>query len=167
MKIFKETQSFTQSWFVALIAISVLVPIAIFTKEFLKENSEIDTIQFMLFIFLTLGSILPIFFFKLKTRIDEKGVHFKFSPFHRSFRSLTWKEIKTIEIRKYDALSEYGGWGVKGGFLWKRKSGVAYNVKGNIGIQLTLTNDKKILIGTQKQEEVNRVLKNYNPENNL
>ena len=35
------------------------------------------------------------------------------------------------------------------------------NVKGDIGIQIHFKNGKKLLIGTQKKEEVLLTLKNY------
>jgi uncharacterized protein YlzI (FlbEa/FlbD family) len=57
-------------------------------------------------------------------------------------------------------LGEYGGWGLR--YSFNKKRGNAINVSGDIGIQLTLTNGKKLLIGTQKKEAVNRVLKTYN-----
>lgn len=64
-------------------------------------------------------------------------------------------------VRTYDALSEYGGWGLKGGALWNNSKGKAINVSGNIGIQLELKNGKKLLIGTQKKKEAENVLLNY------
>jgi hypothetical protein len=36
----------------------------------------------------------------------------------------------------------------------------AYNVKGNIGLQLGLKNGKKLLLGTQKGAEIEAALKN-------
>ena len=56
---------------------------------------------------------------------------------------------------------EYGGWGLRGGFFLNKGKGTAYNVSGNIGIQLEFVNGKKILIGTHKRDEVDRVLKTY------
>jgi len=105
--------------------------------------------------------IAPIFFFKLKTRIDEIGIHFQFFPFHFSAKTIAWSELKSAETRKYNAISEYGGWGLKGGFFWRKSKGVAYNVSGDIGIQLEYKTGKKILIGTQLLNDVNSVLKTY------
>ena len=112
----------------------------------------------MLMIVLLTGAI---FTFKLQTRIDEKGIHYQFFPFHLKTRTIYWSQIKEVYVRKYDAISEYGGWGVKGGAIWNKKKGKSINVKGNIGIQLTLKNSEKILIGTQKETAANSVLKTY------
>ncbi|NNE30744.1 MAG: hypothetical protein HKN40_00090 [Winogradskyella sp.] len=77
------------------------------------------------------------------------------------FRVLKWNDINSAYVRQYDALSEYGGWGLKGGNLWKKSKGKAINVSGDIGIQLELNNGKRLLIGTQKKVEAENVLVTY------
>ena len=72
---------------------------------------------------------------------------------------------------------EYGGWGkrngIAGGNKWYKmkfsigkvrfpqfeSNNIAYNMSGNIGLQLVLNNNKRILIGTQKPEDLSDVLK--------
>lgn len=63
--------------------------------------------------------------------------------------------MKKVYVRKYLPLREYGGWGLRWGIFG---SGTAYNISGNMGIQLVLQNGKKILVGTQKAEECRRIL---------
>jgi hypothetical protein len=63
----------------------------------------------------------------------------------------SWEEIEKISVREYSPLFEYGGWGIRRG-----KSGRAYNVKGNIGLQLVLKNGKKILLELKKQKNSNK-----------
>ncbi|CAM1369463.1 conserved hypothetical protein [Tenacibaculum litoreum] len=161
MKVFKEEQRFTQSWLIILITISIIVPITLIIKEYMKENSTMSSTEFILTSLGITLSITFIFFFKLTTKIDEIGIHYQFFPFHLSIRKITWTEINKIHVRKYEPISEYGGWGLKGCFLWNKGKGTAINVSGNIGIQIELKNGKKLLIGTQKEQEVKRVLENY------
>ena len=161
MKIFKEEQRFTQTWLIVLLGISVVVPIILITKEYLEENSSMTTNEFIL----TLGGIIVslslIFFFKLTTRIDETGIHYQFFPFHFSLRLIKWSEIEKAYVRTYDPIGDYGGWGLKGGSLWNKKKGNAINVSGDVGIQLELKTGKKLLIGTQKENEAKQVLNTY------
>jgi hypothetical protein len=161
MKIFKEEQRFTQTWLIILLAVSVLVPIGIICKEYFKEDTTMTTNEFVLTNLGILISISFIFLFKLTTRIDEKGIHYQFFPFHFKLRLISWNEISKATIRTYDPIGEYGGWGLKGGSLWNKSKGKAINVSGDIGIQLELVNGKKLLIGTQKKEEAKRVLETY------
>ncbi|CAM1350019.1 hypothetical protein [Tenacibaculum crassostreae] len=159
MKVFKEEQRFTQTWLIILLSVSIIIPIVLIVKEYLEENSKMSTNEFLL----TLGGIILsvsfIFFFKLTTRIDEKGIHYQFFPFHLSKKTVAWLEIKKAYVRTYEPISEYGGWGLKNLF-WK-KNGSAVNISGDIGIQLELSNGKKLLIGTQKENEAKRVLETY------
>jgi len=156
MRIFKEEQRFTQWWLWLLLSCIMLIPVygiikqLIFKKSF--GDSPMSTNGLIIF---TIGMILFLVFFlflRLKTRIDETGVHFQFFPFHFSARTIAWSELTTAKTKKYRPILDYGGWGIKHG---------SYTVKGNIGLQLALKNGKKILIGTQKLQEVNSVLKSY------
>ncbi|QMU66649.1 MAG: hypothetical protein GKR88_05560 [Flavobacteriaceae bacterium] len=67
--------------------------------------------------------------------------------------------MESVTIRKYNAITKYGGWGLKGNF--RRKRGKAVTVSGNTGIQLTLKNTQKLLIGTQKENDVKKVVATY------
>ena len=82
MRIFKEEQRFTQLWLIVLLAVSLIVPIAIVVKEYMQENSSMSTNELILTLSGILVSVAFIFFFKLTTRIDEKGIHYQFFPFH-------------------------------------------------------------------------------------
>lgn len=161
MKIFKEEQHIKQNWLKVLLAVSIVVPIIMVTKEYLEEISKITTNEFVLILLGISISVAFIFFFKLKTRIDEIGIHYQFSPFHLKMKIIQWKEIKKVHVRNYDPIGEYGGWGLKGGFFWNKEKGKCLNISGDIGIQLLLKNGKKLLIGTQKKEEAIQVLKTY------
>ena len=69
MKIFKEEQRFTQTWLIVLLAFSIIVPIAITTKEYLAIDSKITTNQFVLTLIGISISVTFIFFFKLKLEL--------------------------------------------------------------------------------------------------
>ena len=159
MKVFKEEQRFTQSWLIVIVIISALVPVGVIINEYSKSNTNMS---FTVLLLTTLSIIFfsgLIFFFKLKTRIDEIGIHYQFSPFHFSLRTIKWNEIQKAYVRNYDPIGEYGGWGLKGG--WSKSKGKAINVSGDIGLQLELKNGKKLLIGSQKENELKQVISNY------
>jgi hypothetical protein len=161
MRIFKEEQRFTQTWLILLLGISLITPIILITKEYLEENSKMTTNEFVLTIVGISVSVSLIFIFKLTTRIDEKGIHYRFFPFHLSLRTISWSEITTSKVRTYDPIGEYGGWGLKGGAFWNKGKGKAINISGDIGIQLELKSGKKLLIGTQKKDDAKKVLEAY------
>ena len=144
----------------------MLVPIGLIVGTYIKDPNSFTPIEFVLIMSLMVVASGFIFLFKLTTRVDEKGIHYKFFPFHRKHRTIHWNEISEAYIRKYDPISEYGGWGIKGGKLWNKSKGTAVNVSGDVGIQLELKNGKKLLIGTQKRDEAERVLAMYNTKIN-
>lgn len=94
---------------------------------------------------------------RLETIIKEDGIYYKFFPFHFVFRKIAWTQVQDVWIRTYSPIAEYGGWGPRSG-----PSGQAFNVRGSQGLQVVLTNGNKVLFGTQKPEEVNKVLETLN-----
>ncbi|WP_299524386.1 hypothetical protein [Winogradskyella sp.] len=161
MRIFKEEQRFTQLWLIVLVVVSMMVPLGIILGSYIKNPNRFSGLELITIIgIITLASGI-IFIFKLSSRIDELGIHYKFFPFHLKSRLIKWQDINTAYVRTYDAITEYGGWGLKGGALWKKSKGTAINVSGDIGIQLELKNGKKLLIGTQKENEAKKILETY------
>lgn len=137
--LFTEKQRFTQWWL-------WLIMILVVASAFYYEESTLE---------MAVALIIPIFLFvlSLETEISKEGISVRFFPFHLKKKFFSWDEIAKAEVREYSPLLEYGGWGIRRG-----KSGVAYNVKGNMGLQLVLKSGKKILIGTQKTEELKQIL---------
>lgn len=161
MRVFIEEQRFTQPWLIILLVVTALVPISMTIGTYLNDPNAYSLEEFVLFIVAILFVFGLIFLCKLTTRIDEQGIHYKFFPVHWKYRLIKWNEINKVYVRTYDALSEYGGWGLKGGVLWNASKGKAINVSGNIGIQLELKNSKKLLIGTKRKEEAKNILATY------
>ncbi len=158
MKVFVEEQRFSSYVFIGLF-VSFCVVTFVPLKEidtFIDKDFSIILLKFLGSIVVLLVGILFLFL-KLKTRIDEKGIHYQFLPFHFSEKSILWGEIEQCYVRKYSPIMEYGGWGIRG----ISKKNKAYNTKGNIGLQLILKNGHKLLIGSQLQTELEQVIKNY------
>lgn len=159
MKIFKEKQRFTQTWLIVLLASNAVISFMLITKEYTSQKMALE--EYIMTLLLVTGSICLIFVFQLKTRIDEYGIHYQFFPFHLKMKKILWEEITTIEVKKYDPITEYGGWGLKGSMPWKKKKKRAYTVSGYVGIYIELKNKNTILIGTKEKEKVKQVVGNY------
>ena len=160
MKVFLEEQKFNQP----LVIIGLSMAFIVVATSIYKGRTEIATNSIGEQIGALSGLIIIAFvallfvFLKLKTRIDEIGIHYKFHPFHLTFKTITWETIANCNIRNYNAITEYGGWGMKFSFFKKGKS---FTTKGDVGLQIELKNGKRILIGTQKKEELQRTLDTY------
>jgi hypothetical protein len=103
---------------------------------------------------------------KLNVKIDQCGVSYRYWPFTKQ-RSISWTKIDKMYLRKYDALGEYGGWGVKHR-LWFKFNDKAYifNDK-NLGLQLELHTNKKLLFSTTKADELVLFLINLKRQYNI
>jgi hypothetical protein len=86
---------------------------------------------------------------KLYVEITHNDIRFRFPPFLNKWKSINKIEIERFEVRTYKPVWEYGGWGIKGNTRNK-----AYNVKGNIGLQIYLKDSKKVLFGTQHKQAI-------------
>ena len=156
--LFKEEQQFRQWWQIVFIlgsTVSVII-INIYTlymqivKGVQVGNSSAPNVVMVGVIFAMLIAIWVYFSMKLEVWIDQDGIHYRFFPRIIKNQFISKEEIQRFEIRKYNAVWDYGGRGIRKGF--GRKWGRGYIVNGNIGLQLYLKNGKKILFGTQRSQ---------------
>lgn len=163
---FYEEQRFNQKWLWLIIIISGLFVIGLFGYGLIKQvfmriqfgdNPMSNNALTCTFIFTILLFCIIIWLFsisKLITRIDKFGIEFRFIPYHSKFKIISWSDIERVEVKRYKPLKEYGGWGIRSG-----KNGKAYNVDGDKGLLIFFKTGKQILIGTQKDVELNEFLK--------
>ncbi|SFG80003.1 hypothetical protein [Pedobacter insulae] len=166
---FEEKQQLKLWWLYILLAIeSIVIGSIVFldkggiTLETLKESYFAPIwallLPFVIIYFVTKNSLTLI--------INPAGVIYHYWPFSKK-RMITWTDIDKIYLRRYDALGEYGGWGVKHR-LWFKFNDKAYIFNDeNIGLQLELSNRKKILFSTAKANELNLFLINLKRTNNI
>ncbi|MGP4079579.1 DUF6141 family protein [Pseudalkalibacillus sp. R45] len=158
--LFKENQRFT-SWYFILI---VLFLIGVMWYGFIQQiyfgkpfgtNPASDTTLWVLWVLF--GIAFPIFFLTitLTTEINESGIFVRFRPFHLKKRKFMFSEMKSINVETYNPLREFFGFGLR----FSLNGTTAYNVKGSKGIRIEMMDGRKYLIGTQKAEEVEKLIR--------
>ena len=157
---FYEIQRFRQwwLWLIILFVVGFSFYNLIENAAYFSTSELIITSSVSVFIFLLF------FFTKLETKIDELGIRVRLFPFHLQFKYFPWKNIDKAFIREYSPLMDYGGWGLRIGFFGR---GRAYNISGNLGLQLVFKDGKKLLIGTQKSNEIKQFLEQITKVKNL
>jgi hypothetical protein len=157
--LFTERQRFKQWWiWLILLGINGLFLFGVFRQviggQQFGDNPMSDT---GLIVATGLTIVLTLLFvnFRLDTRINKDGIYVRFFPFHLKFKHYSWDSLTKSFVRQYSPISEYGGWGLRYGLFGKGK---AYNVSGDKGLQLEFTDNKKLLIGTNKPEELTETL---------
>jgi len=156
---YREVQHFRQLllWVLLLCiagaAIYAIVEQLVLGKPF-GDNPASDAVLIVIVVIFGFG--FPLFFYliNLTTVVRGDGLYYRFFPMHLSFRKISFTNLKTYEVRTYSALREYGGWGIRWGL-----KGKAYNVSGNRGVQLELSNGERILIGSRRPDELAEALK--------
>jgi len=159
--LFKEEQRFNQWWLWLIIISATLIStvpfmIGIYTQEVLGKpwgNNPGSTVLLVFVLILDLVLMLGIIWLFLKmslqVEISEGGLHYKFPPLLVKWETIAKEEIGSFTVRTYRPVSEFGGWGIKGS---SRKK--AFNISGNIGLELVLKNGRKVLFGTQKSQAI-------------
>jgi len=152
---FSEEQKFNQLWvWIILLPVIVIVGVQIFDLLNNNEslNLENESLTGMIISIVVVAAVAALFMtMKLTTRIDKLTIRVRFYPFIN--RTIPWQDVEEAYVRTYKPLLEYGGWGIR-----RRIGSIAYSVSGKQGLQLSLTNGKKVLIGTKKVEELKSLL---------
>lgn len=156
--IFREIQRFA-SWLRWVIAVSMgfgVVLNCFALHEMSSRQLLTDTDILPIISLIALGVLLPIaiallfWLLKLETEVRADGLYVRFFPFHIQFKKFAPEDWSEHHARTYRPILEYGGWGIRCGW----RGGKAYNVSGNQGVQLVFKDGKRLLIGSQKAEEL-------------
>jgi hypothetical protein len=162
--IFSESQKFKQWWlWLILLGLNVLFIFGYLQQVLTGKqfgDRPMSNNGLLAITVLTVMLSLLFYFLRLDTQIKKDGVYVRFSPFQRRFKYYNWNQIKRSYVRKYNPITEYGGWGLRAGIFG---SGKAFNISGNQGLQLEFFNDKKLLIGTKKPDELAKAIRFYSP----
>jgi hypothetical protein len=145
----RERQRFTQPWlWLLVLGVTVIIWGGGFQQLVLGtpfgNNPAPDIVLLIMLILFGIGFPLLVLRARLDSEVTTDGIRIRFFPFHIRFREWTFDDIDSVEARTYSPISEFGGWGIRLGCRC-----MAYNVKGDQGIQLVLRTGRRILIGTQ------------------
>lgn len=158
---FREEQRFKVWWaWLGIIVLNLLFIYAIIQQVIMGKpfgaEPAADYVLVLIEIFLLLF-FLFLLSIKLKTRITDEGIFYRFFPFQFKEKLIEWHELRDTYIRKYNSFHEYGGWGIRYG---SPKVGRAVNTSASSdkGLQLQFNDGKLLLIGTRKPEEIELII---------
>lgn len=164
--LFVEEQYFNQKWITGILVLFFLIFFwAIIQQELFDipfGNNPISSVYLFLFGLIPFAFLILLQKTKMITKIYTEGISVKIKPFHLKQKIYNFDEIESIYTREYKPIAEFGGWGIRIGL-----KGKAYNMNGNMGLQLELKNGKKVLIGSQKPLELETVIRKYTSAQDL
>jgi hypothetical protein len=164
--LFVERQQFRQRWLWLLLGGSALLQIGIFGWAIIQQivlgrpwgnhpTSDAALIGITAMVLpIAFGLRVLFYYCGLTTTVRRDGVYLRFSPFHRREMPVNLRDAVRFEARTYSPLREYGGWGIRMGY--KRR---AYNVAGNRGVQIEYKDGSRLMIGSQRPEELEQAIR--------
>ncbi|MCF8234309.1 MAG: DUF6141 family protein [Bacteroidales bacterium] len=165
---FKEKQRFNHWWIIAIVTIVTGLWLWAFIQQIILGipfgTRPAPDLALIIILVLVLIPVLIFAFHSMHTEIRSDGIYYRLAPIMRS-KKIKTEDITEWHLRKYKPVREFGGWGIR--FSFRKKGSKTYNVKGKSGLQLKLDSGKKILIGTQKPEEIEKAMEKLLPDKNL
>ena len=152
--IFIEHQRFRQRWLWVVITLAglLILSIQLLLQRTLRGYPSslamilaAAPVGFMVWFYLAIT---------LTVRVDANGVHVRFFPLHKL--TIPFRRIVASNACDYDPHGEFGGWGMKGP---PGRWGWCFTVSGRRGVRLDLENGHRLLIGSQRAEELAAAIK--------
>ncbi|TCD18102.1 hypothetical protein EZ456_21915 [Pedobacter psychrodurus] len=167
---FKEKQSLKLWWLYVLLAIDAVLVLSIVLFD--KGGMNFETLKANYFapfwaVFLPFAIIYLLQKNMMTLQIGAEGISYKYFPFQSKLKLLSWINIEKVYINKYNALGDYGGFGVRSR-LWFRFNDKAYLLNDkDKGLQIEFKNGKKLLFSSNKIDELEMFLINLKTKYNI
>jgi hypothetical protein len=118
-----------------------------------EPMSDAGLVFFMIFALLFRSAISWLLLAaKLELKVEKMRVGYRFFPFLRGWKYIAKEKIESWTVGKYFAL----GYGIHFGFKY-----TTLNAKGNMALHLQLKKSRPLRIGTQKPDELRRIMQKY------
>ncbi len=144
--VFSERQSFASNRIALLCGAGALLA---FGGALFAASREATASPGSLISLVLLAAVAAFLFWgELRVEVRESALLVRLVPLTRQHR-FGWETIRSAEARTYRPILEYGGWGIRYG-----KAGKAYNVSGPRGVQLEFHDGSRLLIGSQRADEL-------------
>ncbi len=103
--------------------------------------------------FITAAALLPLAV-PMTISVDDTSVHVSFAKILK--RTIALKDVAGAEVREYQPINDFGGWGWRKGF--GTPGAMAYTTKGRTAVVLTLHDDREVYLGVDDEEGLLAVL---------
>lgn len=91
------------------------------------------------------GLLMLLFAGGFRFVLHQKGLEVQFGTLSIPIKRIPREEIESFELQEYNALADYGGWGLR----WGRNNTTAYIISGDTGL-LVKTAKRNYLIGSSR-----------------
>jgi len=151
--VFSETQRIARVWWVsAVVGVGAVAAWIMFVRQVLMHHPvgshPVSNVS-MLLLWVIVGLVAPqvLLICGLTTVVRRDDVLVSYPPF--ASRTIPLAEVMRAEAVTYRPFGDYWGWGVRG-----RRGNLCYTVRGTRGVRLVLSDDRRLLLGSQRPEEL-------------
>lgn len=150
---FHEVQYVRQNRLFHVIWIAVIIMWILFIQQIIfgqTVGNQPAPDWFVILLWFLIGIGLPAVMWTARMVVDvtDKHVTIQYQPIVK--KVIEMHQIDAVEATTYRPIREYGGWGM----IWLWNNVRAYTVVGNEGVMLTMTDGKRILIGSQQADDL-------------
>ncbi|MGC9946677.1 MAG: hypothetical protein ABSF64_09955 [Bryobacteraceae bacterium] len=148
---FHEEQRFEWFWTAIFCIPALIVGYGLYRQMGLNQPSMSPSLLWPAF---AVALVVAIWFLRLKlvTEVRDDGLFILFVWLWPE-RTIPWDQIRGVETRTYRPIRDFGGWGVR----WAAR-GIVYHARGNRGARLVLASGERVLIGSQRPDELVRAI---------
>lgn len=150
---FQEVQRFRQNRLVYLIGLGLVCGAGGTVAAATAGGPVGPALPLILGIFAGVGALA--WAGQLRIEVRDDALYARLFPLTRQHR-FSWSEIRSAEPVTYRPIRDYGGWGLR----WGRE-GKAYNVSGNRGVQLEFQDGRRLLLGSQRADELAAAIREH------
>ncbi len=159
-----EEQRFTNvRWLWLVLALIILLPLLLtFNDRGMNQQEIIMLLLSTLFASVPVVAIL--LYSKLQLRIDDVGIHYKFFPGVWKWKTIAKTEIESFEFSTMNSIFEKLECGYSRNLF---SNSIRMNITGKKFLRMKLKDGRRIKIGSENPEEMERALKRLTTEYSL
>jgi hypothetical protein len=154
MVIFREEQRFRRNWAYVTLIPPLIVAYGLY-RQIAKSGPLGDNpaAAMVLWSALAATGAVALWFFqaRLITEVRDNVLWIRLLLWPE--RSIPWTEIRWVEAFTFRPIKDYGGYGVR----WNER-GIVYTVCGNRGARMELMSGERVLVGSQRADELARLI---------
>jgi hypothetical protein len=150
---FREVQHFRHWWAALIVFGAAIVSWIVFIQQIVLGHPSgtepaPDGLVWLLTLGVGIGFPVGAFVLRVVTEVGFDELHVRLAPSRG--RRIPLADLAEATVVTYRPLRDFGGWGVR----WAGPRGVAYNAYGSRGAQLVLHDGRRVLVGSQRPEEL-------------
>ncbi|MGO4885506.1 MAG: DUF6141 family protein [Bryobacteraceae bacterium] len=148
---FREEQRFEWFWPAIFCIPALVVGYGLYKEVWLKQPFLSPSLLWPAFV-VSIVVAVWLAWMKLVTEVRTDGLYIDFVGLWPE-RTIPWDQIRSVEVRKYRPVRDFGGWGVR----WAAR-GIVYHARGNRGARLVLESGERVLVGSERPDELVRAI---------